>query len=1300
MRRAEMMLPPYMPQRLAQKAQWLKDIVELKQMHSEHKKISEARAAAWTGEAAASSGTPSPPPISYHFNCIQAVLTDTLRVLIIDHQKPKTAPQVVPPPHGNRAKPPHIPSSSIFSQLATQALNNMSPNYRVGHQMGISPSSPYVALMGSSEGKGSASSGQPVSQLLLTVMPYSPIASMTVSYRRRRRFENRTGNGNEDLFHELMDEESLVGQPVGTSGEASSHVLPFLLPRTGLTPAPNSIAHVFAATVATASIPIYDTRARRPRTAAVFTSSPVMTFFSANAPNGPDTTIAAVRRANPVNYSYPSANDRRITNGKGTGTSFSVTKAQSQDWEFAEVETRLDPQIAFPMSVTETLHQRSLWFGSQPGGPESNAPAAFPLDFWEDKTMRLFTPSYRNDLASLADSNPSSYYKPIMGANSASSIVAQRYNNIDKSKGEGTYNKNLSPSAHASLQVEQVLMQPQKGLNSSNLQQLFDNGNHRQHQDSSPYDAWVPDSAEVFQLAFPRYTQTHAIHIPLLALDASSRHIESQKSSDKSIQSAPSYDFFFTRVDYRCADKHFQHQLAHAATVAPPPPPQSADFYVLDTFSPYFGRVFLVPSFDHLMSTTSSIAALASVARKISDGYTRGSGISTLDQNKITVLTAEPHISQAEEMLRASAFPETLPHPLKAQGSSTSSSPAPAGTPSMASLFHASPTIVTQIGASSTMPAGISGATAKSNAKADAIAAQRFATIFSSPSGGSGPSLASVSASGAASLLEGTIPSPLIGFAIGSEVYSVATEARSNKTADNHPSWAVRPMTRQDLTNVADSNRHHRRHNPNPYYFTSALMWTFQDLHATDNPTPGAPAQSSLEKSSKKVRFDVPNSENRPTNQRPERNNKTSLIKSESEDSLFLPPSSSEAIHSLRTKFVRDSKFLRRWASMQLDPASSAARFILHSDTLRYVRNVQTTGQGTALSPPTSVLAYGGALWRTGNQPLAHSSNADANNPNKLVFPSAGESSSIWALSAGTGTSGGQPTLQRLVKICKCVPMDGTSYAQYRRVWCGPCPLPSAQSTYGMPLLDFMVVDPFQAEGMMGWSSAQVAPKDSGKGAEAAKRGDVPEEGGVSANTVRKRKTVIEADDDEFALNQIRKVQLETNAAPEEPAVAPSPAKPTNYSARLKLFYAKYAPDKLPQVDAALAAFKGREEEVFTILTAKYGPEPVEAAKPPPKKKSNRVPPPPVKPPTLGNRDVVMIDESDVAVHANDMSVALAQSSDPAKHGLEAAETPLHLAAMLYQGITPKSMAPLAADMVMFMLQARAQRLQTEELLL
>jgi preprotein translocase subunit Sec61beta len=49
------------------------------------------------------------------------------------------------------------------------------------------------------------------------------------------------------------------------------------------------------------------------------------------------------------------------------------------------------------------------------------------------------------------------------------------------------------------------------------------------------------------------------------------------------------------------------------------------------------------------------------------------------------------------------------------------------------------------------------------------------------------------------------------------------------------------------------------------------------------------------------------------------------------------------------------------------------------------------------------------------------------------------------------------------------------------------------------------------------------------------------------------------------------------------------------FAARLTAFYQKYNPDKVSTVEATLAKFAGREEEMFAALVQKYGPEPADA---------------------------------------------------------------------------------------------------------
>ncbi|CUG06544.1 Hypothetical protein, putative, partial [Bodo saltans] len=77
--------------------------------------------------------------------------------------------------------------------------------------------------------------------------------------------------------------------------------------------------------------------------------------------------------------------------------------------------------------------------------------------------------------------------------------------------------------------------------------------------------------------------------------------------------------------------------------------------------------------------------------------------------------------------------------------------------------------------------------------------------------------------------------------------------------------------------------------------------------------------------------------------------------------------------------------------------------------------------------------------------------------------------------------------------------------------------------------------------------------------------------------------------------------QQQNNASslpPAEPQAAASPvaqSRPRSVSdvrSRLQRFYAKYQPDKINNVDGILAKYEGREEDLFTALTQKYGPEP------------------------------------------------------------------------------------------------------------
>ena len=67
---------------------------------------------------------------------------------------------------------------------------------------------------------------------------------------------------------------------------------------------------------------------------------------------------------------------------------------------------------------------------------------------------------------------------------------------------------------------------------------------------------------------------------------------------------------------------------------------------------------------------------------------------------------------------------------------------------------------------------------------------------------------------------------------------------------------------------------------------------------------------------------------------------------------------------------------------------------------------------------------------------------------------------------------------------------------------------------------------------------------------------------------------------------------------PQPPAVT-VPSTTSDYRTRLAVFYEKYNPAKLSSVDKTLAAYAGREEEIFEALVAKYGPEPTGSAEAP-----------------------------------------------------------------------------------------------------
>jgi hypothetical protein len=67
-------------------------------------------------------------------------------------------------------------------------------------------------------------------------------------------------------------------------------------------------------------------------------------------------------------------------------------------------------------------------------------------------------------------------------------------------------------------------------------------------------------------------------------------------------------------------------------------------------------------------------------------------------------------------------------------------------------------------------------------------------------------------------------------------------------------------------------------------------------------------------------------------------------------------------------------------------------------------------------------------------------------------------------------------------------------------------------------------------------------------------------------------------------------------AAPLATAPVASPAVPPAHRDRLVRFYAKYSPDKLPEVDSILVKYAGKEAKMFQVLVDRYGPEPDAAA--------------------------------------------------------------------------------------------------------
>jgi density-regulated protein len=57
---------------------------------------------------------------------------------------------------------------------------------------------------------------------------------------------------------------------------------------------------------------------------------------------------------------------------------------------------------------------------------------------------------------------------------------------------------------------------------------------------------------------------------------------------------------------------------------------------------------------------------------------------------------------------------------------------------------------------------------------------------------------------------------------------------------------------------------------------------------------------------------------------------------------------------------------------------------------------------------------------------------------------------------------------------------------------------------------------------------------------------------------------------------------------------APKPDKPWTTDERLTEFYRKYVPEKMADVPGLLEKYSGKEDKLFTALTKKYGPEPLD----------------------------------------------------------------------------------------------------------
>ena len=85
--------------------------------------------------------------------------------------------------------------------------------------------------------------------------------------------------------------------------------------------------------------------------------------------------------------------------------------------------------------------------------------------------------------------------------------------------------------------------------------------------------------------------------------------------------------------------------------------------------------------------------------------------------------------------------------------------------------------------------------------------------------------------------------------------------------------------------------------------------------------------------------------------------------------------------------------------------------------------------------------------------------------------------------------------------------------------------------------------------------------------------------------------------EEEMFVALVGKYGAEPPAAPTQPRHEPKVmTAPQSYQERLLRFYEKYNPAKVNVVDQTLTAYAGREEEMFTALVSKYGPEPLPAS--------------------------------------------------------------------------------------------------------